>query len=86
MHVTKRPVKEPRDTRKRPTDRCKPQDAARLDGAKVSLPALPNDLSQRVNRIVGRIRENRAGGMPLYTVRQGGAAEQKVLALMAEDR
>lgn len=62
------------------------QDAARLDGAKVSLPALSNDLSQRVNRIVGRIRENRAGGMPLYTVRQGGAAEQKVLALMAEDR
>ena len=62
------------------------QDAARLDGAKVALPALPNDLSQRVNRIVSRIRQERPGGMPLYTVRQGGTAEQKVLALMAEDR
>jgi len=24
--------------------------------------------------------------MPLYTIRQGGAAEQKVLGIMAEDR
>ena len=57
-------------------------DAERLDGAKVALPALASDLSQRVNRIVGAVRAQRPGAMPLYTVRQGGAAESKVLSLM----
>ena len=54
--------------------------------AKVALPALSNDLSTRVNKIVGEVRAARSCAMPLYTVRQGGAAEQKVLSLMAEDR
>jgi len=61
-------------------------DAERLDGAKVSLPVLQNDLSIRVNTIVGQLRKERGSAMPLYTIRQGGAAEQKVLGIMAEDR
>ena len=43
---------------------------------------LASDLSQRVNRIVGAVRAQRPGAMPLYTVRQGGAAESKVLSLI----
>lgn len=60
--------------------------AERLDGAKVNLPQLQTDLSVRVNNIVGRIRAERPTALPLYSVRQGGAAEGRFTALMIEDR
>jgi len=60
--------------------------AERLDGAKVNLPALQTDLSSRVCNIVGNIRSVRTTGLPLYTIRQGGTAEPKMLQLLVEDR
>jgi len=60
--------------------------ADRLDGAKVNLPALQTDLSQRTCNIVGRVRSERPTALPLYTIRQGGAAEPKLLSLLVEDR
>jgi protein transport protein SEC24 len=58
----------------------------RLDGAKVNLPALQTDISARVCSIVNRIRQKHNLSLSLYSVRQGGAAESKMLQFMVEDR
>jgi len=60
--------------------------AERLDGAKVNLPQLQTDLSQRALGILNRIRQSHPLALSLYTVRQGGAAESKMLQFMVEDR
>jgi len=60
--------------------------AERLDSVKLNLQNLGNDTSQRVNNIVGTIRQHRAGPMPIYCVRQGGAAEPRFLTQLVEDR
>jgi hypothetical protein len=58
----------------------------RLDGAKVNLPALQTDISARVCAIVNRIRQKHNLSLSLYSVRQGGGAESKMLQFMVEDR
>ena len=52
----------------------------------VNLPALETDLSARARAVVDAIRAARPGALPLYAVRQGGQAEVRFLAMMAEDR
>jgi protein transport protein SEC24 len=59
-------------------------------GKKATLPLLENQFSQRVNAIIGKIRESRRGAYypHLYVVKEDGEPSLRIwaLSLLVEDR